>query len=220
MQALERVDDDAVSGVGIGLNVCKTEQLGHLTGSDLDGGTSHETSYGGSRNELDDETETQQTDAESDDTTKEGECTCDDIGGPFFAVCLDMLNDVENLERHDSDGTDSNILGGGEEGIDHDTNEGRVKTEFRGETGEFSVRHRLRNDDEGDGDTGDDISKKPGSVVGADPFTEREKRIQVFGGLRTRVAKDVGEPVSTANDGNTKTADLVVIVADHVLEGI
>ncbi|KAI3489073.1 hypothetical protein L1887_46831 [Cichorium endivia] len=219
-QSLERVDDDLIGGVAVGLHLGQAEQLGHLTGGNLDSRARHETSHGGCGDEFDDKAETKQTDAETDDTAEEGEGGGDGLGRPFARVRQDVLHHIERLQRHDGDGTDGDILGRGEDGVDHDADERRVETELGLEACELCVRHGLRNDDERDGDTGDDVADEPLGVVRSDPLAEGEEAVEIVVGLGARVAEDVAEPVAAADDGHADAVDLVVVVADRPLEGV
>lgn len=88
-----------------------------------------------------DEPETEETDSDDDDTAEKGEDGTDDVAGDVLAaiLSLDVSNNLGDLEGHDSDGTDGDILGRGEEGVDHDTDEGRVETELGGEGSDLGV---------------------------------------------------------------------------------
>lgn len=219
-QCLESVDDDLVGSVSVGVDAVETKQLWHLTCGDLNSGTRHETSNGRSRNELDDETKTKKTNSKTDDTAQEGKCAGDHFSAPFVGLTHDVVNNVEGLKRHDSDGTNGDILGGGEDGVDHDADEGRVETELGFETGKLGIRHGLRNDDKSYCDAGNKITNEPLRIVRAKPLSEGEEAVKVVGGLAARVTKDAAEPITTADHGNAKTVCFGVVVSKSPLDGI
>lgn len=174
-QAFQGVDDDKIGWLSIGVDVRDAHQLGHLTSSNCESATCHESRHGRRRNELDEPTEAKDTDTQADDTGNEGECCSDDFWCPRVRLGRDLGNDVVCLQRHDGDGTNGDILGGGEEGVDHDTDKGRVETEFRSEASDVGVGHGLWDDDEGDGDASNNIAGQPLGIVGADPLGEGEE---------------------------------------------
>jgi len=124
---------------------------------------------------LDDPSEAQQADGEDDGAADEGEGGRDDVAGDVGAagLLLDVLDDLGHLERHDSDRTNRDVLGRGEERVDpareepgqpgptrrparekgldaHDADEGRVQAELGRQRRDLGVRHRLRDDDHAD----------------------------------------------------------------------
>lgn len=101
-------------------------------------------------------------------------------------------NDSSSFKRHDSNRTDRNILGSSEESVDKDTDERRVETVLGIEVGQFGVRHRLRDENEADGDTGNEITDEPLQVVVWEPLNEGEKRLDVVKSLRKFEAVSLG----------------------------
>lgn len=78
------------------------------------------------------------------------------MSGPLVRVFGEDVGDnATRLERHDGDGTDGDVLGGGEEAVDEDTDKGGVQSVLGVEVGELGVGHGLRDQDESDGDSSD-----------------------------------------------------------------
>ena len=112
-----------------------THQTGDLADGDCDGGTGHETTYGGGGNEFDNPTNPQKAYAKDDEPleknyerfdffwkggtriyTDESDC-CSDLGAsPLVGMrFLYMFDDLRYGQGHDRHGTDGHVLGGGKE---------------------------------------------------------------------------------------------------------
>jgi hypothetical protein len=94
-------------------------------------------------------------------------------------VLLNFDDNVTNDCRHDSYGSDGDILGGCECPVKDETNETGVETVFSRQLCEESISHALGNNDESDGNTCDDVSKQPCQVVVKDPVPEWEETTKV-----------------------------------------
>lgn len=98
------------------------QETGELAGDDGDGAPRHEPRHGRRGDELDEPSETEQADGEDDESGDEGEGGCDDRASKDLSswLPLDVRDDLGDLEGHDSDGTDGDILGGRKDGVDDD----------------------------------------------------------------------------------------------------
>ena len=112
-QILERVYDDEIGASPRIEVIGDTQQTGYLAGDDTDSGTCHETCHGRTRDKFDDPTKTEETDAEDNETTDEGDCGSNLWIRPAIGVImLNVRDDLSDFKRHDCDGTNGYILGG------------------------------------------------------------------------------------------------------------
>lgn len=87
-----------------------------MTSDDADRTASHEAADCGRRNELDNAADSEQTDGKYNETTDEGKRNCDFGAGVNVRVgFLDVFDNVRDLERHDCDRANGDILRGGKE---------------------------------------------------------------------------------------------------------
>jgi hypothetical protein len=92
------------------------EQARYLPGHNANRAAGHEAAHSRRRDKLDDAADPEQTDTKDDEAADKGKRDCDfwtsvDAGVSF----LDVLDHVGDLERHDCDGADGDVLGCGKE---------------------------------------------------------------------------------------------------------
>ena len=89
------------------LKTAKAQKARNLAGDDTERGSRHEATDRRCGNELDEPAESKKTDAEDNETTNESDGGRDLRMRPLVGVCFrNVLDDLGNRERHDSDGTD------------------------------------------------------------------------------------------------------------------
>lgn len=98
------------------LKASDTKEARELSDGDIEGRTSHETSYDGYRYQLHYPAEAEQSDAQDDEAANERQIYGDFGTGIFFGVFMvDVCNDLRDRKRHDCDWADGNILRCGEQ---------------------------------------------------------------------------------------------------------
>lgn len=177
-KALQGVDNHQVSGSTV-VDTRDTHERGNLAGTDTDSRTSHERCNGDQRNEFHNTPETSETDEKQDSAGNDGKGTGDIWSLQFGMMFLDLYYNISYDGGHDSDGSDGDVFGSRKGPVEDEPDETRVETVLSRKFGEESICHSLRNDDEADRDTGDDVSEKPCQIVVEDPVPEREETLNV-----------------------------------------
>lgn len=164
-QEPEGVDDNQVCRVsrGVRLGELLSQHGRNLTSCNVDGRAGHKSSQRHKWDELHDASKANDSDKEDNGAGNDSQSTGDDPGRVliFWQGCDTLGNDVSGDRGHDSDRTNGDVLGRGEEPVDQDTHEGRVETILNGQVGELGVSHSLRNDDSTDSDTSNKIANQP-----------------------------------------------------------
>lgn len=150
-KSLEGVDYDEV-GWTTGGDIGDAHESRDLTRTNTDGGTGHKRGNGHQRNQLDNATETSETDEEQHSTSNDRQSS-GNIGGSHLRVLLAHLDhDVSDNRRHDSHCANGDVLGCCECPIENETDEAGVETILSWQLRQQSVSHSLRNDHEADSD--------------------------------------------------------------------
>ena len=101
------------------INLLKTRnahKTRYLSGHDVDSRTGHEATDRRHRDELDDPSNPEDTNTQSNEATDEGDSSSNNVWRPLPGMfVVNVLDYLRDSERHDSDGTDGDILGGSEE---------------------------------------------------------------------------------------------------------
>lgn len=177
-QGFQGVDDDSV-GRSTVVDTRDTHQGRNLTHTNTDGCTGHERGNCNEGNEFDDSTKSGKANEKQNRSSDDGKRSCNVNGLKLGLGLLNLDDNVADNSAHDSYGSDGYILGGCESPVQDETNEAGVEAILSWQLCKQSVCHTLRNDDEADSHTSDNISKKPCQVVVKDPVPEGEQTPQV-----------------------------------------
>lgn len=151
---LEGVDDNPVgTATVVDDGLVDSKEIWDLADSDVDGRASDESGDGGSRDEVNHEAKAQEAHCRDERAGDDCEHTGDLMSGVLGDVDGRLVDNGTHEGRHDSDGADCDIFGGGEEPVDQDTHEGGVETILNVEIGQLGVGHGLGDDDCTNGDT-------------------------------------------------------------------
>ena len=153
------------------------EHFLQLGSGDDDGGGVGETVDDRMRKKVDHQTETKHTEQKLKGSYQEGKHhSIGDV--PLAAGCGKRGKRRRGHQGNDRHRSGGQLAAGAKERRNHRRQEGRIQTVIRGQSGQLGIGHGLRDENQGHGQSGDEIRPKTGRIVPLQPTEKRENFCQ------------------------------------------